>query len=47
MCLTVYGMVAHFCDDQIFVDVIGFLSTIIYEVYIHDVKGIIFAVPAF
>ena len=32
---------------QIFVDFIGFLSMVIYVVYIHNVEDIIFAVPSF
>ena len=27
----------NFHEDQIFMDLVGFLSMIIYEVYIHDV----------
>ena len=36
--------VGSFCRDQ---DFVSFLSMIIYEVYIHDVYGVIFAVPGF
>ena len=36
-----------FHEDQIFMDFIGFLSMITYEVYIDDVSDIIFAAPGF
>ena len=40
-------MFFSFHGGSIFVDFVSFLSMIIYEVYMHDVEGIIFAVPGF
>ena len=41
------GYICLFCGDQIFVDSVSFLSMIIYEFYIHDVKDNMFAAPGF